>query len=48
VLTDPKTGLAQESVEQGHLIGSPNQIEAVMANLQKRAPAFVDPSGGMA
>jgi enoyl-CoA hydratase/carnithine racemase len=42
VLTDPKTGLTQESVEQGHLIGSPNQIEAVMANLQKRAPAFVD------
>ena len=44
VLTDPKTGLTQESVEQGHLIGSPNQIEAVMANLQKRAPAFVDPA----
>ena len=43
VLTDPKTGLTQESVEQGHLIGSPNQIEAVMANLQKRAPTFVDP-----
>jgi enoyl-CoA hydratase/carnithine racemase len=44
VLTDPKTGLTQESVEQGHLIGSPNQIEAVMANLQKRAPSFVDPA----
>jgi len=43
VLTDPKTGLTQESVEQAHLIGSPNQIEAVMANLQKRAPVFVDP-----
>jgi len=44
VLTDPKTGLTQESVEQGHLIGSPNQIEAVSANLQKRAPAFADPA----
>jgi enoyl-CoA hydratase/carnithine racemase len=44
VLTDPKTGLTQESVEQGHLIGSPNQVEAVMANLQKRAPSFVDPA----
>jgi enoyl-CoA hydratase/carnithine racemase len=44
VLVDPKTGLTQESVEQGRLIGSPNQIEAVMANLQKRAPAFADPA----
>jgi enoyl-CoA hydratase/carnithine racemase len=44
VLTDPKSGLTQESVEQGHLIGSPNQVEAVMANLQKRAPVFVDPA----
>ncbi len=44
VLVDPKTGLTQESVEQGKLIGSPNQVEAVLANLQKRAPAFVDPN----
>jgi enoyl-CoA hydratase/carnithine racemase len=43
VLVDPKTGLTQESVEQGRLIGSPNQIEAVMANLQKRAATYVDP-----
>jgi enoyl-CoA hydratase/carnithine racemase len=42
VLVDPKTGLTQESVEQGRLIGSPNQIEAVMSNMQKRAPAFTD------
>ena len=28
--------------EQLRLIGSPNQVEAVMANIQKRAPAFVD------
>ena len=28
--------------EQGKLIGSPNQVEAVMSNLQKRAPAYAD------
>jgi len=44
VLVDPKTGLTQESVEQGRLIGTPNQVEAVMSNLQKRAPAFADPA----
>ncbi|HEY3888871.1 MAG TPA: enoyl-CoA hydratase, partial [Caulobacteraceae bacterium] len=43
VLTDPLSGLTQESVEQGRLIGSPNQVEAVMSNMQKRAPSFVDP-----
>jgi enoyl-CoA hydratase/carnithine racemase len=42
VLVDPKTGLTQESVEQGHLIGGANQVEAVKANLEKRSPAFVD------
>jgi len=34
--------LLAESQEQGALIGSPNQVEAVMANLQKRAPSFAD------
>jgi enoyl-CoA hydratase/carnithine racemase len=34
--------LLAESREQGALIGSPNQVEAVMANLQKRAPSFAD------
>lgn len=34
--------LKAESVEQTALIGSPNQIEAVMANMQKRAPSFAD------
>lgn len=34
--------LLAESVEQTALIGSPNQIEAVMANMQKRAPVFAD------
>jgi enoyl-CoA hydratase/carnithine racemase len=42
VLTDVESGLTQESVEQGRLIGSKNQVEAVMANLQKRDPNFVD------
>ena len=34
--------LKVESVEQVALIGSPNQIEAVTANMQKRAPNFAD------
>jgi enoyl-CoA hydratase/carnithine racemase len=34
--------LLAESKEQGALIGSPNQVEAVMANLQKRDPQFAD------
>ena len=28
----------------GSLIGRPNQVEAVMANFEKRAPAFTDPA----
>ncbi len=40
--TDQGSGLIQETVEQIALIGSPNQVEAVMANMQKRAPAFTD------
>jgi enoyl-CoA hydratase/carnithine racemase len=35
--------LLEESVEQQALIGSPNQTEAVLANLEKRAPRFADP-----
>jgi enoyl-CoA hydratase/carnithine racemase len=42
VLTDVQSGLTQESVEQGRLIGSKNQVEAVMSNLQKRDPQFAD------
>ena len=34
--------LKAESVEQAALIGSPNQIEAVTSNLQKRAANFAD------
>jgi len=40
---DPATILQAESSEQGALLGSPNQVEAVNANLQKRAPRFADP-----
>lgn len=34
--------LRAESTEQAKLLRSPNQIEAVMANMQRRAPAFSD------
>jgi enoyl-CoA hydratase/carnithine racemase len=34
--------LAAESEEQARLLRSPNQVEAVMANTQKRAPVFTD------
>ena len=34
--------LLEESREQAALIGSPNQVEAVMANMQKREPNFAD------
>jgi enoyl-CoA hydratase/carnithine racemase len=40
--SDPGAGLVAESVEQQALIGSPNQLEAVMANLGKREPRFAD------
>jgi len=32
--------LMAESVEQGDIIRTPNQVEAVMAEMQKRAPKF--------
>lgn len=35
--------LMVESIEQKALIRQPNQIEAVTANFQKRAPVFTDP-----
>lgn len=41
-------GAAEQFAEErrviGSLIGTPNQVESVMANFEKRAPAFVDPS----
>jgi enoyl-CoA hydratase/carnithine racemase len=36
-------GLANEFRTSAKLMGTPNQLEAVMANLQKRAPRFEDP-----
>lgn len=36
-------GLLAEAVEQKAILGSPNQMEAVMANMEKRAPKFADP-----
>jgi enoyl-CoA hydratase/carnithine racemase len=42
VATDAKAGLMAESVEQQKLIGTPNQLEAVMSNLQKRAANYRD------
>lgn len=39
---DQATILKAESTEQVALIGSPNQVEAVMSNMQKRSPTFAD------
>jgi enoyl-CoA hydratase/carnithine racemase len=39
---DPGPALLAESVEQMKLMGAPNQTEAVRANIEKRAPKFVD------
>jgi hypothetical protein len=37
-------GLRLEAELQGSLVGKPNQLEAVRANLEKREPKFRDPS----
>jgi enoyl-CoA hydratase/carnithine racemase len=42
VEADAATILRAESHEQARLLRSPNQVEAVMANLQKRPPDFAD------
>ena len=39
---DPGPALLAESVEQAALMGQPNQLEAVRANIEKRAPNFID------
>ena len=39
---DPGPALLAESVEQQKLLGSPNQTEAVRANMEKRAPRFAE------
>jgi enoyl-CoA hydratase/carnithine racemase len=40
---DPATGLDLEQHLQASLIGQANQVEAVKANFEKRAPMFKDP-----
>lgn len=37
---EPAVGLHLEAELQAEILGTPNQIEAVMANMQKRKPAF--------
>ena len=39
---DPAAALLAESFEQMKLMGSPNQLEAVRANIEKRPPRFAD------
>ncbi|TMJ77825.1 MAG: crotonase/enoyl-CoA hydratase family protein [Alphaproteobacteria bacterium] len=39
---DPGPALLAESVEQMKLMGGANQLEAVRANMEKRAPRFAD------
>ncbi len=39
---DAAATLTAESIEQAALLRTPNQIEAVMANMQKRSPNFSD------
>src|ERR1700731_825799 len=39
---DPGAALLAESVEQMRLMGGANQLEAVRANIDKRAPRFAD------
>jgi len=41
---DLAAGLMAESVEQMELMNTPNQLEAVTANFEKRAPKFTDPA----
>ncbi|HYC55350.1 MAG TPA: crotonase/enoyl-CoA hydratase family protein [Candidatus Binatia bacterium] len=43
LVDDEAEGLKLEEDIQRTLVGSPNQIEAVQANMQKRAPEFADP-----
>ncbi len=40
---DERTGLELEASLQTALIGTPNQVEAIKANFEKRPPAFTDP-----
>ena len=42
-VVDVETGLRLEEKLQAALLGKPNQVEAVRANLEKREPRFSDP-----
>ena len=42
LLLSPAEGLLLESTEQDKIIGKPNQVEAIMSNMEKRAPNFQD------
>ena len=42
LMVDPGPALLAESVEQMKLMGQPNQLEAVRANIEKREPRFAD------
>ncbi len=42
LLAPPEEVLMKESIAQQNLIGTPNQMEAVMSQMQKRAPKFKD------
>ena len=44
VRTTLEDGLKLEETLQKSLIGTPNQVESVQANMQKRPPAFKDPA----
>ena len=43
VMSTAREGLVMESVEQLKLIGSPNQVETVLSQMQKRAPSVRRP-----
>jgi enoyl-CoA hydratase/carnithine racemase len=42
VACEARAGLVAETAEQQRLIGTPNQIEAVRANLETRLPSFAN------
>ena len=42
VTSDPETGLTAETEAQRQLLGKPNQVEAVLAGIEKRRPKFAD------
>ena len=41
---DAAAQFAEERRVIGSLVGRPNQVEAVMANFEKRDPSFTDPA----